>query len=359
MNRHLDWKELDLYARGLAEGAIEVHLAECGECAAKLAKLRDEEDAVKAALEPGDASEDEVDQAVARALATPKAKPPRGLAFVPLAAAAALVIALVGVMSYRPPADPLGDALAHNDWSALERFGVKAARHAPAPLAAKLREMTPRVLVVEGAPRTDYKKLEPALLKDASLAAYTMLLSSREPDAYRRSEGLTKEVSIFPLADADLRDFDVIVLGQVKAARLASSPDVFAAAMRSFVTRLGGTLVCVAGEQSSPDDAHHAIADLMPIDFARATEVRDTAALEATAAARWTDLPGEGVRWHLSAPLREGSTAWLVTARGAPVISVREAGRGRVIFVASDDFGYAWHTKPAGFFPFYRKMIVE
>ena len=350
MNRHLEWKELDLYARGLAEGAIEVHLAECGECAAKLAVLRDEEETVKAALEPADASDDEVEPVVQAALAAPKARPARGLSFIPFAAAAALVIALVAIMAYRAPSDPLGDALSKGDYAALSVYGRKAARWASPDVAAKLRDLTPRVLYAEGEPRAEQAKLEPKLLNDAGLSVHTMLLSSRESVVYRKSEGLTKDVTIFPLADADLREIDVIVLGRVKAARLASSADVLQAAMRSFVSRMGGTLVCVAGDKTTADDAHHALNELLPVDLAKGVVVTQDVEVQG--------IP-EALRVHIAAPLRADAKALVTASGGAPIVSVREVGRGRVVFVASDDIGYGWRTKPAGYYPFYRSLIVD
>ena len=350
MNRHLDWKELDAYARGLVEGAIEVHLAECGECAAKLAELRDEESALRTALEPADAPEEEVERVVSAAIATPRARAPRGLAFLPLAAAAALVFALIGVMTFRPPADPLGDALTKGDYESLEAFGVKAARHAVPAAAARLRGLTPRVLYVEGEPRAEYARLQHELLKDGTLAVHTMLLSSREPEVYGKSDSLARSATMFPLSDLQLRDYDVIILGEVKATRLASSPEVLAAAMRSFVTRLGGTLVLIAGDKSSAVDAHHALDELLPVDLRAAKRV--------TEPTRVGDVP-EPIRFHLAVPLRENARALAAASTGAPVISTRDSGRGRVIFVASDDFGFGWHTKPAGFYPFYRAMLGE
>jgi hypothetical protein len=350
MNRHLDWKELDAYARGLVEGAVEVHLAECGECASKLAELREEESALRTALEPTDAPEDEVERVVQAAIATPRARAPRGLAFLPLAAAAALVVALIGVMTFRTPADPLGDALAKGDFESLEKFGVKAARHATPAAAARLRALTPRILYVEGEPRAEHARLQHELLKDGTLAVHTMLLSSREPDVYGKSDSLARSATMFPLSDAQLREYDIIILGEVKATRIASSPDVLAAAMRSFVMRLGGTLVLIAGDKGSPADAHHAIDELLPVDLRAAKTV--------TEPARVGDVP-EPIRFHLSAPLREGARAVHSTSTGAAVVSSREAGRGRVVFVASDDFGFGWHTKPAGFYPFYRAILGE
>jgi len=350
VNGHLDWKQIDLYARGLAEGPIEVHLAECGECAAKLAALRDEEDAVKTALEPGDASDDEIEPVVQAALLTPRAKPARGLSFIPFAAAAALVIALVAIMAYRAPSDPLGDALSKGDYPSLSIYGRKAARWATPETAAKLRELPARVLYTEGEPRAEQAKLEPKLLNDAGLRVHTMLLSSRESIVYRKSEGLTRDVTMFPLADTDLREIDVIVLGDVKAARLATSADVLEAAMRSFVTRMGGTLVCIAGDKTAADDAHHALNSLLPVDLAKSVLVTKDVEVQG--------IP-EALRVHIAAPLRAEGKALVTASGGAPIVSVREVGRGRVVFVASDDIGYGWRTKPSGYYPFYRSLIVE
>jgi hypothetical protein len=352
MSPHLEWKEIDAYARGLLEGPAEVHLAECGECAAKLAKLREEEEVLRAALEPGEVSDEAVEAAASQALSAPR---PRRSSFsiLPLAAAAVLVLALVAVLAKTTPVlpeDPMGDALAANNRARLQEFGRKAAAHAPAALASELRALPPRVLYVEGGPRMEYRMLRKPLLEDGGLLVHTMLLSSREPEVYGKSEALPSIATMFPLDDRGLNRYDVIVLGEVRATRLASTADVFHRAMESFVARLGGTLVVIAGPDTGPESAARALDRLLPVDLSRAKEASADAAVASQA------LAASGViRWRLDAPVREG-TVVMATEKGAPVIVERRAGRGRVVWVASDDF---WHWGTARQFALYRALLTQ
>lgn len=350
MNRHLDWNELDAAARGLIGGPAEVHLAECGDCAGRLGVFRDEEKVLRDALEPDAVPDLEIEAVVRRVSETRLVRPRTGL--LPLAAAAALVAALVIVLGGRPGSDPIGEALAKGDRPALLRLGAKAAPHAPAALADELRRLPVRVLYAEAESRGEYRMLRPALLKDAGLLVHTMLLNSTDADLYGKSESAIdapsrfREIAtIFPLADADLAEYDVVILGPVDAQRLASGPEVLRAAMTSFVSKFGGTLVLVAGPKSSPADAHHALGDLLPVDLARSTPVTAAAVREE-----------RRVRWHLEAPLRAGAEVLEPAAGGAPLVTARKVGRGRVIFVGSDDF---WSWGPAEQYRLYRGLIVR
>lgn len=126
-----------------------------------------------------------------------------------------------------------------------------------------------RVLYVEGRPRYEYRNLQNTLRRaDRNLVVQCFLLSA-DRDFPQESTRGTPPLTALPLtAEELLKNYDVIILGDVDPMRLAPTPEQtaqFLASLRQFVEKGGGFLM-IAGEFDAPRSyAGTPVEDLIPV----------------------------------------------------------------------------------------------
>jgi hypothetical protein len=215
-----------------------------------------------------------------------------------------------------------------------------------------------KILLVEGAPRWEYKFLQTALLRDRRVEAKFLPVGG---DRRTLTSG-PPYLPGFPAQRADLFAFDLLIIGDVPASFVGPEK---AAWIRDFV-REGGSLIVLAGRQHMPSSWHgSAFAEVLPIEFApgkasRSEQERTQAfiplltregarsemlALDDTpeeSARAWQTLPG--FHWTFPATrLRPGAVSYTVHPRlkageqPLPVFSGQFYGKGRVLFLGSDE----------------------
>ncbi len=102
-----------------------------------------------------------------------------------------------------------------------------------------------RVLLVERAPRWEFRHLKPLLERDEMIELKTVLQDS---DVDFIQEDRTA-LAGFPPLQSDLEAFDVVILGDVD---LSSFNPQSLVHLRTFVSELGGGLILIAGEKHNP-----------------------------------------------------------------------------------------------------------
>lgn len=420
---HPTWEELDAVRRETAPPeaarAAAAHVRDCGACASAMARLAGEDRELLDALAPPSASPEAVQEAETaaalkfRELRTAGAIRPRRPwgAMIPLAAAAALGVALLaGVVRTPPvqpaplPADPVALALADLDRPALSaratrtllKYGRKAlpalrtaeagAQGERLDRLAAVRSLIehdwPRVLLVYSHPRYEYQALSDYLLNDPGLLTHRLQLSAdpeltgavsawaaaapdRVPARFRAPAGLPSTIE-------ELAEYDAIVAGDSSAEDLGP----LAGLLGDFVEKLGGSLVLVAGPDSSKTGSlHRACAAFLPVELADAParegsirvkltdEGRTDACLAVETAGQtreefFAEVPS--LRWVQPVKVRPEAHVLLATEDGTPVVAASRRGRGRVAWVGSDDL-YMWRGKVGGgkyHQPFYRALIT-
>lgn len=222
--------------------------------------------------------------------------------------------------------------------------------------SATVSERRVRVLVVDDAPRWEFKFLQPALSRDRRVDA-TYYVMQGDPRALRGAPF----IPAFPSRDK-LFGYDLVILGDVPPAALG--PDGVATLV-DYV-RDGGGLAVIAGRKAMPAEyADTPLAEALPVEFlpvrfpSMSEERTNPFSLELTPAGRrspmtslgdtpeenekiWRELPGFHWRYPVT-KLRAGATA-LVTAgrRGgedapAPIVAQHYFGKGPVTFFAADE----------------------
>lgn len=215
-----------------------------------------------------------------------------------------------------------------------------------------------KILLVEGAPRWEYKFLQTALLRDRRVEAKFLPAGG---DRRTLTSG-PPYLPAFPAQRAELFAFDLLILGDVPASYVGPEK---AAWIRDFV-REGGSLIVLAGRQHMPSSWHGtAFAEVLPVEFSPGRSARneqertqaflpvltregarsEMLALDDTpegSARAWQTLPG--FHWTFQAArLRPGAVAYTVHPRlkageqPMPVYSGQFYGKGRVLFLGSDE----------------------
>lgn len=219
-----------------------------------------------------------------------------------------------------------------------------------------LSERKLRVLVVDDAPRWEFKFIQPALSRDRRVKA-TYYVAQGDP----RALGNQPFIRSFPSRE-QLFGYDLVVLGDVAPAALG--PEGMTALV-DFVSE-GGGLAAIAGRKHMPADyADTPLAEVLPVEFvpvrfpAMADERTSPYQPELTAAGRrspllmladtspdndraWNELPG--LYWHYPVTkLRPGATALLQHPRKLadeatqPLIASQYYGKGPVLFLGVDE----------------------
>jgi len=112
-----------------------------------------------------------------------------------------------------------------------------------------------RVLYVEGYPRWEYRYVKNALIRDDENFAVHVILLSAERGFQQPSSGDLDPIFAFPESTKDLFEYDVVILGDVNPASLATSPEEVTAVLKNlarFISEAGGGLMMVAGEGWNP-----------------------------------------------------------------------------------------------------------
>ncbi|MFO1092099.1 MAG: VWA domain-containing protein [Planctomycetaceae bacterium] len=216
-----------------------------------------------------------------------------------------------------------------------------------------------RVLLVERAPRWEYRHLKAALERDPNVELRTVL---QESDLEHQREDRTALAS-FPATREDLLAYDVVILGDVDLKYL--NPGALDL-VRDFVGMRGGGLILIAGTQHNPADFQGTpLESLVPVVYSAArlatTPSRPFRIVPARAgsdhpllrlgddsrtAQFWEHQPY--LNWALDADVRP-SGGLVVATRGPPdqraaVIVLQRFGAGQVLFHATDEL-WRWRRR--------------
>jgi uncharacterized membrane protein len=214
-----------------------------------------------------------------------------------------------------------------------------------------------RVLLVERAPRWEYRHLKALLERDANVELRTVL---QESDLEHQREDRTALPS-FPATSEDLFAYDVLILGDVDLQYL--NPGALEM-VREFVGR-GGGLILIAGERHNPQAFRETpLEALIPVDLAdirRPSGAIDVSVIPARAGSDhpllrlgddsrkpefWERLPA--LHWSLETRLREPAglavASFSTPDRTAPVIALQRYGDGQVLFDATDEL-WRWRMR--------------
>jgi len=215
-----------------------------------------------------------------------------------------------------------------------------------------------RVLLVERAPRWEFRHLKGVLERDPTVIVQTVL---QESDAGYDVDDRTA-IPVFPVSQAELDAFDVLILGDVDLSYL--HPGALEAVCK-FVGDRGGGLILIAGDRHNPSSlAATPLEELLPVEWEEGGPVieaspRDGFLIEPTRQGRampmfqladrgdvsddvWPDLPG--LHWaYRVRPKRPGALvlaghATRHTADGPlPIVVMQRYGAGQVVFHATDE----------------------
>lgn len=240
-----------------------------------------------------------------------------------------------------------------------EALGESLAENNEARATLRVVDRRLRVLVVDQAPRWEYKYLEAMLLRERRVELSTVLF---EADAEVARVPGSPYLERFPERAEDLFGFDLVVLGDIDPKLLT---DELQALLGDYVARAGGALVVLAGKRFLPGAYQQStLARLLPVELAGGTFAEGAAnqavRVELTEAGRESvmlrlsdDVAANGELWARLPPIywaaRVGSgkpAADVLLARpdpsGArdeiPVMAIHRYGAGEVLFVGTDNF---------------------
>jgi uncharacterized membrane protein len=211
-----------------------------------------------------------------------------------------------------------------------------------------------RVLLVERAPRWEYRHLKAVLERDETIALQTVL---QESDLTFDREDRTA-LNRFPSTTDELFQYDVVIFGDVDLEYL--NPGALDN-LQEYVTRRGGGMIFIAGPHHNPlDYAGTPLEDLLPVDLASVslpprstqgfrlelTRAGDTSPIfqigSADPSEVWGRLPE--MNWWIEAAQRKPGASVLavhptrhsVSGR-LPVILLQRVGSGQILFHATDE----------------------
>ena len=212
-----------------------------------------------------------------------------------------------------------------------------------------------RVLLVERAPRWEYRHLKSVLERDATVDLHTVL---QESDLTFEQEDRTA-INRFPATVDELFLYDVVILGDVDLEYL--NPGALEN-LSEFVIQRGGGMIFIAGERHNPlNYGGTALESLLPVEVDSVSHP-DTAAtqgfrLELTRAGAtspifqigavdpvevWGRLPE--LNWWVEAAQRKPGASVLAVhptkhsqSGRLPIILLQRVGSGQVLFHATDE----------------------
>jgi uncharacterized membrane protein len=225
-----------------------------------------------------------------------------------------------------------------------------------------------RVLLVAGRPSWDERFLRGLLKQDPNVDLVSFFILRQNAD----NPGPQEDLSLIPFPVGEIFGPQLKTFDAVLFVNFAWSPyrslqiEGFLPGIRDYVLA-GGAFAMVGGEQSFGEGRYGetAISEILPVqplDGARAVEeefrprltaegrrhpIMQLAAGEGANAAAWEALPAlPGLNLVRALPPGQGAAVLLeapgllVDGRPAPVVAVREVGRGRTLAVATDSSWY-------------------
>lgn len=220
-----------------------------------------------------------------------------------------------------------------------------------------------KVLLVEEAPRWEYKYLHAMLSRDRRIDLMTILYEG-DPSITHGEDAPFQEN--FPANRDELFKYDLVIMGDIDPARISRLQMQY---LNEFVSRFGGAFVMVAGKRHSPHKfLNTPIEDILPVEFNQ--PIGDTqqeviadkkVRLELTTAGRestmlqLSDQQGENIRRWKELPAvywiarvtraKPGAEVLVVdpdplkaTRFGPmPVVAVQQYGLGQSLFVGTDN----------------------
>lgn len=256
-----------------------------------------------------------------------------------------------------------------------------------------------KVLYVEGKPRWEYIYLKNALIRDKMIDVWCYLVDSDIDFPQEISLGMEDKNSAlkrFPSSINELEKYDVIILGDVDIRRLGEArrpgdPSVewtkVADNLMTFVENLGGGIVFSSGSDFNPASyAGTPLEKLLPIHMSAVPpsgskvykemfhpkltpQGKDDPLMKMQGDAItnlefWEDNDGKddglpGCFWYC--PVKEAKPAAKVLAKhpnGSPLIVTQFYGRGRTMFVATDET-WRWRrdTRDKYFYKFWGETL--
>ncbi|MHC4248057.1 MAG: hypothetical protein ACYS9X_02910 [Planctomycetota bacterium] len=238
-----------------------------------------------------------------------------------------------------------------------------------------------RVLVVEDAPRWEFRFLKAVLEADTRRIKPTFVLRQADEDCYRFRDG--RFVRDFPATMEELRRYNLIVLGNVPSASFTGDE---LANVEEYIRKEGGALLVLAGRGAMPDSyVGTPLADLLPVQFEPQMEFRaeDEAAHPIRESFRPQLTPegklsavlrlapdatenerlwesAEKLYWfHPVERLKPAATALMVhpsqtTMHGPlPLVAHQRYGRGQVMYFGIDET-WRWRHEPGA--QYHRRM---
>lgn len=126
-----------------------------------------------------------------------------------------------------------------------------------------------RVLYVESRPRYEYRYLKNTLLRaDRNIQVQCFLLSANHDFPQEATKGSNSLTAVPTSSEELLRNYDVVILGDVDPYAVASNPEdcnKFMNSLKEFVSKGGGFLM-IAGEYDAPRSYRETpIQDLLPV----------------------------------------------------------------------------------------------
>jgi hypothetical protein len=220
-----------------------------------------------------------------------------------------------------------------------------------------------KVLQIEQTPRWEFKYLQAMLMRDRRVD-YKCLLFEAEPSVTEtpNSPYLKELPKLKELGDK----FDLVIIGDVEPAKL---PPAFLADVSEFVSRLGGSMIVVAGRQYTPAAYKRTTLEkMLPVEFDRmamdalaqvpadkpvrleltplgkSNPMLRLAEKETDNLAKWAQLPP--IYWAARVSRAKAGAEVLVVdsdpAKASrygkmPVIALQQYGLGQVLFVGTDN----------------------
>jgi hypothetical protein len=240
-----------------------------------------------------------------------------------------------------------------------------------------------KVLVIENAPRWEYKFLQPALLRDRRIEAQFILVNA-DPKVARGGPPFLPE---FPKTREEFFDarYNLIILGDVPASYLGKEHQEW---IREFVQNRGG-LIVIAGRQNLPSGYEDSpLAEVLPVEFTKQkfgidSDVRTqeypptlTEAGNRSGMLALADTPEEndeawrklsGFHWFYPVTkLRPAATPLIVNPRAKmgeqpmPILASQFYGKGQVLFLATDEtWRWRWNNQDKVFVRFWGQLIYQ
>lgn len=240
-----------------------------------------------------------------------------------------------------------------------------------------------RLLVIEHAPRFEYKFLQTALLRDRRVEAEFLLVQA-DPKVAKSGPPFLPE---FPPSREKFFEarYNVIVLGDVAATWLGKEHLDW---IKEFVESRGG-LIVIAGRQHMPSTyADTPLAEVLPVEFVthkfkleadvrtqeypptltdvgQRTEMLSLADTPEESLKVWQGLPGFFWNYPLT-KLRPAATSLVVNPRAKmgdqplPIVATQWYGQGQVVYLGTDEtWRWRFNVQDKHFIRFWGQLIYQ